>query len=278
MDRRLTPANAHVAAVYLKGQVEAPVYSKGEQARVAVPVVDLCRTPSGPRDRQLVLGEAVTVYDRRDGWAFVQAARDGYVGHLPEIALGPDFAPTHWIAVPASHAYTAADVKAPEAKALVFGSMVQCVGETKRFRETGDSLHIPKPHLWPIGKRYTDPVTVAQLHFAAPYLWGGNTIRGIDCSGLVQAALLSCGIDCPGDSDLQQAVGEPLAPEAPPERGDLLFWHGHVALCVDSDTLIHANAHHMAVAYEPIGNAIARIEAQGDGTVTSRRRLAAGKG
>ncbi len=273
MDRRLTPANARVAAASLRGRVEAPAFVTGEPRRIAVPVADLCRTPGGARDRQVLMGDAVTDYEVRNGWAFVQAAKDGYVGFVEEAALGPEVAPTHWVTVPGSHAYTAPDIKAPEAAALVFGCSVRCVGETKRFRETADGLHIPKPHLWPVGKRFSDPVTAAQLFFGAPYLWGGNTPRGIDCSGLVQSALLACGIDCPGDSDLQEALGAALPAEAPLRRGDLLFWAGHVAICVDAEVLIHANAHHMAVAYEPIGAAIRRIEAQGDGPVTSRRRL-----
>jgi cell wall-associated NlpC family hydrolase len=132
---------------------------------------------------------------------------------------------------------------------------------------------VPKPHLRPISHPFRDPVTVAQLFFGTPYLWGGNSAFGIDCSGLVQAALLACGIACPGDSDLQAALGNTVPDDAPMLRGDLIFWKGHVAMVVDDQTLIHANAHHMAVAYEPIDAAIARIKAQGGGTVTGRRRL-----
>ncbi len=273
MDRRLIPANEHVAADFLRGQVEAPAFSKGEPRRIGVPFADLCRSPAGARDRQLLLGDAVTVYEFRDRWAFVRADKDGYVGYLPENTLGAWEAPTHWVAVPGSHAYASADFKATDRVSLVFGCSVRIVGETKKFRETADGLHIPKPHLWPIGKRFADPATVAQLHFGVPYLWGGNTTRGIDCSGLVQAACLACGIECPSDSDLQEALGTALPPDADLQRGDLLFWQGHVAICIDGDTLIHANVHHMAVAYEPIEQAIRRIEAQGDGPVTARRRL-----
>lgn len=273
MDRRLTPANGRVAAERLRGQVQADRFVAGDAARVAVPVADLRAAPGGARDRQLVLGDAVTVYERRDGHAFVEAAKDGYVGYLPEGDLGPPQEATHWVAVPASHAYTVGDFKKPEAHGLVFGSQVRVIDERARFFETAEGHFIPKPHLWPLRKRFSDPVTAAQLFFRAPYLWGGNTPRGIDCSGLVQVALLAAGIACPGDSDMQEGLGAECPDGSALQRGDLLFWKGHVALAVDGETLIHANAHAMAVAYEPARAAIARIEAQGDGPVTHHRRI-----
>lgn len=159
------------------------------------------------------------------------------------------------------------------AHGLVFGSLVRIVDEHRRFMETAGGLFVPGQHLWPIARRFCDPVAVAQMFLGAPYLWGGNTPHGIDCSGLVQAALLAAGVECPGDSDMQQGLGQPCAVGSALARGDLLFWKGHVALAVDGDTLIHANAHSMSVALEPAGAAIRRIEAQGDGPVTHHRRL-----
>jgi cell wall-associated NlpC family hydrolase len=273
-DRRITPANDRVAAEHLRGQVEAPRYDEGMPARIALPYADLWRRPGGGRDRQLLLGDAVTIYDRHEGYAFVQSQKDGYVGYLSEAVLGSlDPAPTHWVAVPGSQAYAEPDFKVPQTLDLVFGASVAVVSHQAGWFETAEGLFIPKPHLWPLDKRFTDPVTAAQLFFGAPYVWGGNTPRGIDCSGLVQAALLAAGHDCPADSDQQETLGQPLEADAPLQRGDLLFWKGHVAMAVDRETLIHANAFRMAVAYEPAENAIRRIEAQGDGPVIARRRI-----
>ncbi|PZX15031.1 cell wall-associated NlpC family hydrolase [Palleronia aestuarii] len=273
-DRRLTPANGRVAAAHLRGLVEAASFVEGEAAAVAVPVCDLWPDPGArSRDRQLLLGEGVTVFERAEGMAFVRADRDGYVGYVAEGDLGPPVQATHVVGVPATHLYPEPDFKRPAAARLSFGARLRVVAATERFFETTAGLHVPRVHLRPANRPFTDAASVAQLFFGVPYLWGGNSIDGIDCSGLVQAALLAIGHPCPGDSDLQQgAVGARLAEDAALERGDLLFWKGHVAMAVDAEVLIHANAHHMAVAYEPVEAAVSRIEGQGDGPVLARRR------
>ncbi len=271
MDARLTPANGRVAAERLRGLVQADRYVAGEARRVAVPVADLDGSPGGMRDRQLLWGETVTVYELREGMAFVEAGRDGYVGYISEVSLAEPRTPTHRVAVPATHLYRDDDMKSPDLRHLSFGALVTVEAEGRRFWETPEG-YIPKPHLRPLDRPFSDPAAVAQLHFGVPYLWGGNSVLGIDCSGLVQAALLACGTACPGDSDLQQGIGAAIPDSEPLRRGDLLFWKGHVAMAVDADTLIHANAHHMAVAYEGVQQAILRIQAQGNGEVTARRR------
>lgn len=269
-DRRLTPANGRVAAMHLAGQVDAERYLEGWPAMVAAPVVDLRAAPDGPRDRQLLLGAIVTVFEDLDGWSFVQGG-DGYVGYVQSDRLATVTPPTHFVATAATHAYAEEDFKSPDLHGLPFGARVKVLDERRKFFETNVGF-VPKSHLRALDRPFTDPATVAQLHFGAPYLWGGNSTRGIDCSGLVAAALQSCAIPCPADSDMQQAdLGAPF--EGAFQRGDLLFWKGHVGMMVDDTTLIHANAHHMATAYEPVERAILRIEAQGDGPVVARKRL-----
>jgi cell wall-associated NlpC family hydrolase len=272
LDRRLTPANGRVAAERLRGLVQADRFVSGEARRVAVPVADLDGSPGGSRDRQLLWGEGVTIYENRDGFAFVEAHRDGYVGYVAAVSLGPTRAPTHRVAVPATHLYRDDDMKGPDLRHLSFGALVTVEAEGRKFWETPEG-YIPKPHLRPLDKPFTDPAAVAQLHFGVPYLWGGNSVLGIDCSGLVQASLLACGLACPGDSDLQRTLGTEVPEDAPLRRGDLLFWKGHVAMAVDETTIIHANAHHMAVAYEGVEQAIQRIRTQGEGEMLARRRL-----
>lgn len=272
-DRRLTPANGRVAARHLQGIVAAEAYVDGVARRVTVPIIDLCPAPGKRRDRQLLLGAGVTVYEDRDGWAFVQVDADGYVGYVPSDALGADAAPTFRIATAATHAYAAESFKSDDRMRLTFGCQVAVIDERPKMYETPQGF-IPKKHLRPLDRPFADPVTVAQLYFNAPYLWGGNSTAGVDCSGLVQAGLQACGIFCPGDSDLQQAdLGQDIPPDAPLQRGDLLFWKGHVGIMVDADVLLHANAHHMATVYEPLEAATVRIKAQGDGDITARKRL-----
>ncbi|MGJ8611345.1 MAG: C40 family peptidase [Octadecabacter sp.] len=272
-DRRLTPANARVAASHLRGQVEAETFTDGEPATIGQVVVDLCASPAGKRDRQLLLGAAVVVYERRDGWAFVQAKRDGYVGYVAQSALVAQQTTTHRVATPATHVYATDSFKAQDLLHLPFGAEVIVTDERHKFFETQHGF-IPKKHLRPLTQMFADPATVAQLYFGTPYLWGGNSTRGVDCSGLVQAAYQACGHMCAGDSDLQEAgLGRALDPGATLQRGDLIFWKGHIAMMVDHDTMIHANAHHMAVVYEGLQQATLRIRAQGDGDITSRRRV-----
>lgn len=271
-DRRLTPANGRVAARHLQGIVQAEAYVDGFAKRIMTPVVDLCPQPDARRDRQLLLGAGVTVYEEADGWAFVQADADGYVGYVPSDVLG-EATPTFRVATAATHAYEAESFKSRDVMRLSFGCQVTVIDERPKMYETPFGF-IPKKHLRPLDRPFADPVTVAQLYFGTPYLWGGNSTAGVDCSGLVQAGLQACGVFCPGDSDMQRAdLGLEIAPDAPLQRGDLMFWKGHVGIMVDADVMLHANAHHMAVAYESIEAATIRIKAQGDGDITVRKRL-----
>ena len=241
-----------------------------EARHVSVPFCDLLRSTDGPRDRQLILGDIVTLLGMQGDHAYVQAARDGYVGFVSKSALDTVHEVTHYVAAPCSHAYTKADFKSQDACALSHLSGLHAVSQTDDYIETALGF-VPKKHLAPMGVAFDDPAKVAAHYLGTDYLWGGNTRWGIDCSGLVQAALRACAIQCPGDSDQQMSLGEEAT--GPYKRNDLLFWKGHVALVTDPATMIHANAHAMAVTYENIENAIARIAASDGGPVTAHRRL-----
>ncbi len=244
--------------------------SSHSPARVTQPVADLCRTPDGARDRQVIYGDVVTVLHDANGWSYVQATKDGYCGHMQSGALGPSQEATHAVSVPATHVYAQPDFKSQDRFSLSHASRVRVTERTEKFAATSAG-YIPLIHLAALGKPQSDPAEVAALYLGTPYLWGGNSRWGIDCSGLVQAALLGCAIPCPGDSDMQETLG--VEATGGYQRNDLLFWKGHVALVCDAQTLIHANAAHMATVLEPIEVALKRIEQQGDGRPTAHRRI-----
>jgi len=271
MDRRSTPYSGRFALRSLRGRVEA-TFTDGEPATVTRPLADLLAHPGGARDRQLLMGDAVTVIDLADDHAFVQSAKDGYCGWVAAKAIGPASTATHWVSARSSHLYSAPKVQAPETAALPHGASVTVLASHGSFAETPFGF-VPVAHLRLMEDRPADPVRIAEAFLGAPYLWGGNSAAGIDCSGLVQASMLACGLPCPGDSDQQQALGQALQDKAPLQRGDLLFWKGHVAWVADKRRILHANGHTMNVCFEPIASAISRILAQNGGPVIARRRV-----
>jgi cell wall-associated NlpC family hydrolase len=234
-------------------------------------------SPDAPLDTEALNGERVIVHETQEGWARGTLVADGYAGFLPASALGaPGAPPTHKVAALRTLVFPGPSIKLPPLQALPLGSRLAVARTEGVFAITAAGGYLPARHLVAIDEMETDFVAVAERFVGAPYLWGGKTSLGLDCSGLVQVALTACGIASPRDSHMQEkALGRALAPAvdlAAPRRGDLLFWHRHVAIVRDAASLIHANAFHMAVAVEPIEAAIARIRAAGS-EVTSMRRL-----
>jgi cell wall-associated NlpC family hydrolase len=280
LDPRLTPARPDLAAEHLRGRVEAARFVAGAARAVIEPQAPVRRAPSpdAPLDTEALMGERATVYETtEEGWAWGQLADDGYVGWIPAGALGaPGPEPTHKVVALRTLVFPGPSIKLPPLAALPFGARLAVAGADEGFSVTASGGHVPTRHLAPLGFAEPDFVAVAERFIGTPYLLGGKTSLGLDCSGLVQLGLAACRIACPRDADLQeQTLGARVAASAGfanLEHGDLVFWKGHVAIVRDAGTLVHANAFHMAVATEPIAEAIARIRAS-DGEPTSVRRL-----
>lgn len=278
-DPRLTPARPDLAAKYLEGKVEAKRFVTGEEFEISDAIAPLRCAPSPDAElaTQALKGERVTIYDRNgEGWAWGQLNSDGYVGWLPDRALAkPAGKPTHKITSLRTFAFPGPSIKLPPADTLVMGAMITVMREDGPFAVTRESWYLPRQHVGLIDHHAADFVAVAEQFAGTPYLWGGKSSFGIDCSGLVQVSLNAAGTGCPRDSDMQQdGLGRTLDPSEARnlQRGDLIFWKGHVAIARDADTIVHANAHHMATAIEGTREAIARIKAAGS-EITAIKRL-----
>jgi hypothetical protein len=279
-DPRLTPARPDLAAKHLQGQVQAARFVDAVMCEVVDAQAPLRRTlsPDAAQDTEVLKGERVAVYEVTDeGWSWGQLESDGCVGWLPTAALGPSGLPaTHKVAALRTLVFPGPSIKLPPLQALSFGCRLVITHVADQLAVTADGGYIPVRHLVDITATEPDFVAVAERFVGVPYLWGGKTSLGLDCSGLVQVALTAAGIVCPRDSDMQeQAVGRRLAPDpafSNLRRGDLMFWKGHVAIVRDATSLVHANAFHMAVAIESLQDAIARIKSAGS-EVSSVRQI-----
>lgn len=274
LDARLTLARDGTAARSLEGIVPAERYVETTIRQAALPSVALRRGPAADAEQmdQLLFGELFEVLLEADGWAFGQARRDCYVGYVEASALtdqGP--LPTHAVSALRTYGYSGPSIKTAPVGLYSMNALVTVEGREGRLVKTSGGWFIEE-HLAPLEQPASDFVAVAERFGGTPYFWGGRESLGLDCSGLVQQALYATGRPCPRDSDQQAALGKAIAPDQL-QRGDLVFWRGHVAIMLNATDIIHANGNRMAVTTEPLAEAIARTSANGGGEPTAFRRL-----
>lgn len=264
-DPRLHAYRKDIADAALRGKVDSSRFVTPELRQVSVSIATVHAEPrmDAATVTEALLGEQVNVLEVKDGWAFVQLLMDSYVGYLPARCLTNQvMEPTHRIAVPSTLLYVKPDIRSNPVQHVYMNSLVSIIKLEGEFARLRDHRFVWLKHLMPLETYWDDPATVAEAFVNAPYFWGGKSVVGLDCSGLVQLAWQACGFDCPRDADMMhEGFGKPLKRDRTLKltRNDLVFWNGHVGMMLDSVNLIHSNGHHMQVVVEPLSSAIARI-------------------
>lgn len=273
-DLRITPWRADLADRALEGVLPAERYVEPRLMQVSHPALGVHAAPDSASEQvdQVLFGEGFNLLEDHAGWAWGQARRDGYVGYVRTEGLSArGAAPTHRVAAIRTYAFAAPSIKAQALGPYCLNSLVAVTAQDGRFAQAESGAWFIEAHLSPIGLFESDPVAVAERFLGAPYLWGGRQSLGVDCSGLVQQARFACGLASPRDTDQQRTLGREVAAQDL-VRGDLVFWRGHVGIMLDAERLLHANAHHMATAIEPLAEAIERIAVGPTGAPIAYRR------
>ena len=271
LDRRVHAWRPDLADAALEGRVDAGRYVRGETRRVSAAQAPVRGKPdpAASMESEALRGEAVTVFETTaNGYAWVQLQGDSYVGYIEAASLGaPDPVPTHRVSAVRTPVFSRPDIKSPPLAFLPLNAMVAVTGEAEdrnaRYALLASGGAIVAQHLAAPDAFEEDFVAVAKRFLETPYLWGGKTALGLDCSGLVQTALAACGMAAPRDTDMQETLGSPADPAGGLRRDDLLFWKGHVAIATGPGEIVHANARSMRVNRDPADQAIARLAGRG---------------
>ena len=207
---------------------------------------------------QILYGEKFKIISKNKNWIKIKVSFDNYTGYIKNKYYTKDHQPTHKIFTLKANIYNKQKNKTKNF--LPFASRISMINENKKFVEFEKDKWINKKDIKKINHIEKDYLKVLKMFLKIKYLWGGKTYRGIDCSAILQLFFYYNNKFYPRDTKDQIKYSAKKNRSKVFKKGDIIFWKGHVAVCINAQKLIHAYGPEKKVLIMNIKETINRIE------------------